>query len=110
MIKWLSTIITAVGVWAIALPAAAAEPVLERQDFLFYFAVSLLALCLIAILAWIGNRRLRQLVIKKSQELKATEEEYHTLIGDLNISLFRVAGAPEGRIIRANTGFADMFG
>jgi len=109
MIKRLSTIIIAVNVWALALPAAAG-PAFGRQDVLFYSIVSLMALGLIAILAWIGNRRLRQLVNEKSQELKATEEEYHTLIGDLNISLFRVSGVSKGRIVRANTGFANMFG
>ena len=110
MIKRHSTIIIAASVWAIALPAEAAGPAFERHDFLFYFVVSLIALGLVAILAWIGTRRLRQLVNEKSQELKATEEEYYTLIGDLNISLFRVSGVSQGRIVRANTGFANMFG
>lgn len=81
-----------------------------EQGFLFYFFLLAIVLVLMALLAWLGNLRLRQLVNKKSQELKETEEEYHTLISELNISLFRVESGPEGRIIRANAGFADMFG
>ncbi len=110
MMRWFPTILTVLTVWGVALPAAAAETALEQQDFLFYFVVIVVILILLALLAWLGNLRLRQLVNKKSQELKATEEEYHTLIGDLNVSLFRVAGGPGGRIVRANTGFAEMFG
>ncbi len=110
MMKRFSTIITALSVWTIALPAAAAEPVIQHHIPHFYFAIILIILCLVVILAWLGNRSLRQLVSEKSRELKATEADYDTLIGDLNISLFRVDGGPQGRIVRANTGFADMFG
>ncbi len=110
MMRWFPTILTTLIFWGVAIPAAAAETVLERQNFLFYFIVIVVVLALLALLAWLGNLRLRQLVNKKSQELKATEEEYRTLIGELNVSLFRVDGGPEGLIIRANTGFAEMLG
>jgi len=96
--------------WGTAVPAGAADRSGAAQGFLFYFGLIIVVLALLVLLAWLGNLRLRQLVAKKSQELKETEEEYYTLIGDLNISLFRVAGGPEGRIIRANAGFAEMFG
>ncbi|MCP3951630.1 MAG: response regulator [Desulfobacterales bacterium] len=109
MLKWFPIIMIALIFWAFALPAAAI-PAFERQSFLFYFIFIVAVFALLALLVWLGNLRLRQLVNKKSQDLKATEEEYHTLIGDLNISLFRVAGGPQGHIIRANAGFADMFG
>jgi PAS domain S-box-containing protein len=91
-------------------PAGAAERSGAVHGFFFYFSLLIIVLSLLVLLAWLGNRRLRQMMAKKSEELKETEEEYHTLISELNISLFRVAGGPEGRIIRANTGFAEMFG
>ena len=97
-------------IWGMVVPAGAAERSGAAQGFLFYFGLIIVVLALLVLLAWLGNLRLRQLVARKSQELKETEEEYHTLIGDLNISLYRVAGGPEGRIIRANAGFAEMFG
>jgi len=110
MKRLLPTTIALALIWGTAVPAGAAERSGPVPGFLFYFGLIIVVLALMVLLAWLGNLRLRQLVARKSQELKETEEEYHTLIGDLNISLYRVAGEPEGRIIRANAGFAEMFG
>jgi|GEM_PF-5578332 len=87
------TTIACALIWGPAVPAGAAEGS-GAQGFLFYFGLVIVVLALMVLLAWLGNLRLRQLVTKKSEELKETEEEYRTLIGDLNISLFRVAGGP----------------
>lgn len=79
-------------IWGTPDPVGAAERSGPAQGFLFYFGLVIVVLALMVLLAWLGNLRLRQLVTKKSQELKETEEEYRTLIGDLNISLYRVDG------------------
>jgi len=110
MKRLLSTTITPALIWGAAVPASAAERGGAIQGFLFYFGLIIVVLAAMVLLAWLANLRLRQLVTGKSQELKKREEEYHTLIGDLNISLYRVAGGTEGRLIRANAGFAEMFG
>ncbi len=90
-----------------AFPADAIVSPPDGQWVLVSFSVLVVGM---ALLAWLGNLRLRQLVNKKSRELKATEEEYRTLISDLNVSLFRVDGNPERRVIRVNAGFVKMFG
>ncbi len=110
MKKILLSILPAALCQMIVAPTGAAEAPLMEPGYLFSFLVLIVALVVIALLTWFGNRRLRQLVNKKTRELKATEEEYHTLISDLDVSLFRVAGGPDGQIIKANTGFAKMFG
>ena len=110
MKKNLLSTVAALSIWAFPFPAAAAGAGATGQRFLFHFLLLVVVLALVVLLAWLANLRLRHLVNKKSQALKETEEEYHTLIGELNISLFRVTGGPEGRLIRANAGFVDMFG
>jgi len=48
---------------------------------------------------------------KKAQEaLSASEEEYRTLVNNVNIGIFRNTPDPEGRFIKANPAIAKMFG
>jgi two-component system sensor histidine kinase/response regulator len=107
MIKILLPVLVVIMALITAAPAGALEFLLEGQGSLFWFSIFVIVVIL---LAWFGNLKLRQLVNKKTRELKTTEKEYRTLLSDLNISLFRTDGKPEGCIIKVNSGFVNMFG
>ena len=42
--------------------------------------------------------------------LSESEEQYHTLVENLNIGVYRNTGGPKGRFLRANVAIAQMFG
>ncbi len=48
---------------------------------------------------------------KRAEEaLRAKEEEYHTLVDNLNIGVYRNTADPEGRFLQANPAMAKVFG
>ena len=42
--------------------------------------------------------------------LAESEEQYHTLVENVNIGVYRNTGGPKGRFLQANTAIAQMFG
>ncbi|MBU0514244.1 MAG: PAS domain S-box protein [Proteobacteria bacterium] len=59
------------------------------------------AICLIRDLTdrWLAEEQLREI-----------EEDYRTLVENVNVGIYRTSGAPPGRIVRANPAMVDMFG
>ena len=44
------------------------------------------------------------------EALKAREEQYRTLVENLNVGIYRNTGGPQGRFLQANTAIATVFG
>jgi PAS domain S-box-containing protein len=44
------------------------------------------------------------------EDLRKSEEEYRTLVENINIGIYRNKGGPRGRFLRANPAMAKMFG
>ncbi len=88
-------------------PARAGEIPFQGEVYLTFVSVLVVVMALIA---WFWNLKLRQQVARQDKKLKATEAEYLALIRDLDVSIFRIDGGPEGRILMASDGFAKMFG
>ncbi len=57
--------------------------------------------------AAIGDATLR---LRAEAALRASEEQYRTLVGNLNIGVYRNTSGPQGRFLQANPAIIQMFG
>jgi PAS domain S-box-containing protein len=57
--------------------------------------------------AYMSNLRQRE---QARQQLKKSEAQYHSLVDNLNVGVYRISGGPEGRFLQANPAMVKLFG
>ncbi len=72
--------------------------------------IAMIAVVTLLILIWFWNIRLRKLVAKRTEALQRSENQYRTLVKNVNVGVYRTSGDPDGRFIKFNPALARIFG
>lgn len=93
--KWLGT---ALGVYR------------TPPKYLMQIIVAMTAVVALMTMIWFWNMRLRKLVAKRTEALERSENQYRTLIQNVNVGVYRTTGDPDGRFIKFNPALERIFG
>ncbi len=92
----------------LGIPLKPEERVMPQAFSQLILAMSLAVILLILI--WLWNVRLRKLVAKRTAELESSENQYRTLIENVNVGVYRTTSIYPGHFIKLNPALARIFG